>query len=248
MGLSGVSNLYASGTGVREPKWSDLRAKGPGPGSLRMLSWIGRLGAAGVEPMRLALGLGRSSALSHVARLATAGLLERIVVGDGQGTVVVLTAAGAREVRAREPRVVSSRTAALSSARHSRGVSWIAAWAQVQEWAWLGPADLRAQKEWRITREDGARHLPDLGVFIGDGRNAVELELHAKAPQRLSAILRGYRRRLDAGELQAVSYIVDRVDVEALVSREARKARLGDALRIGRLDDIVGHVREGAAR
>ena len=79
-------------------------AKGPGAGSRRVLSWVGKLGVAGVEPAALALGLSRSAMYSHVARLERAGLLTCVVAGDGRGGVVVLTRAGAREVEARRLR------------------------------------------------------------------------------------------------------------------------------------------------
>jgi len=111
----------------------------------------------------------------------------------------VLTRAGARAcVESGVVGVVSPRSSAPSSARHGRAVSWVAASAEVRGWRWLGPADLRTEVErWRVRRDDGARHLPDLGLMFDGHRVAVEVELHAKAPGRVRAILRGYRRLID---------------------------------------------------
>src|SRR4051794_7455548 len=49
------------------------RATGPGPRSMEGLRWLGRVDVAGLEPLELVLGTGRSTTYSHVARLAAAG-------------------------------------------------------------------------------------------------------------------------------------------------------------------------------
>lgn len=207
----------------------------PGPGSYRLLCWLSRLGVAGVEPMRLALGLSQSVAYKHLARLADAGLVARVVAGDGEGGVVRITRAGAREAREHgETAVVAPRSAAPSSARHDRAVSWVAASCEVRDREWFGPAALRQQPGWRGWRDDGARHLPDLGFVVNGQRVAIEVELHAKAPKRLVAILRSYRRLVDEHGLAAVTYVTDREDVAALIRREAKKTMLGNAWRLGR--------------
>src|SRR4051812_1202429 len=51
------------------------RAVNPGPGSFRVLAWVGRLGVAGVEPLALALGLSLRTAYSHISRLEKVGLV-----------------------------------------------------------------------------------------------------------------------------------------------------------------------------
>lgn len=223
-------------------------AKRPGPGSYRVLAWVARLGTAGIEPAALALGLGPSAIKSHVARLEREGLLSRVSAGDGCGGVVVLTRAGAREAEATgATAIVAPSLIAASSARHGRAVSWIAASAELQGWQWLGPAGLRCESGWRVEREDGARHLPDLGIVLDGGRTAIEVELHRKSPRRTQAILRGYRGLVDARALTAVTYLCDRPDVMALVKREGTTAGLGDALQLGRLDAVVDRVRTMSA-
>lgn len=77
----------------------------------------------------------------------------------------------------------------------------MAASAELRGWRWLGPAELRDDERWRLRRDDGARHLPDLGLIYNGHRIAIEVELQPKAPQRVRAILRGYRELLDRGAL-----------------------------------------------
>jgi hypothetical protein len=215
----------------------------PGPGSYRLLCWVARLGIAGIEPTRLVLGVSQAVAYSHVARLVDAGLLWRAWVGDGGGGVVAVTRAGAREAQERGAvGVVVPRSAAPRSARHGRAVSWAAAAVELRGIEWLGPAQLRTT-EWRVRRDDGAHHAPDLGLVRDGARTAVEVELHPKAPARLAAILGGYRALIDGGQLAAVSYLVDRADVGALVRRQSERALLGADLRVGSLPRVIDDAR-----
>ena len=220
------------------------RPVGPGPGSYRLLAWVARLGVAGVEPARLVLGLSQAVAYSHVARLVRAQLLWRVGVKDGGGGVVAVTRAGARVARERgADGVVAARPNAPSTARHARAVSWVAAAVELRGWEWLGPAQLAAGSGWRVQREDGARHAPDLGLVRDGSRTAIEVELSAKAPRRLAVILGGYRALIDRGDLSGVSYVVDRRNVAALVRRQADAAVLGADLHVGPLAPLVDEAR-----
>lgn len=223
-------------------------ARRPGPGSYRLLGWLGRLGVAGVEPLAVALGLSASTTYSHVARLADEKLVVRVAVGDGGGGVVAITRAGARVGREETgAAVVTPASSSPSTGRHARAVSWVAASAELRGWRWLGPAELRVDSGWRVQRDDGARHAPDLGLIYGTTRRAVEVELHAKAPARLQAILRGYRGLIDHSTLTAVSYVVDRRDVAALIERQGELALLGRDLQVGPLEAIVANTRRDRA-
>jgi hypothetical protein len=225
------------------------RPRGPGPGSFRLLAWIARLGVSGIEPARLALGINQATAYSHIARLARAGLVWRVQVGDGHGAAVVLTRAGARQARGHDVRgVVSARSVAPSTARHGRAVSWAATSLELRGLRWLGPAELRAGSGWRSQRDDGARHTPDLGLVHADGRRtAIEIELQPKSNERLHAILAGYRELIRAGQLSDVSYVTDRRDVSELVRRQADAALVGEQVHIGPLEQIITATRTRAA-
>lgn len=85
-------------------------------------------------------------------------------------------------------------------------------------------SDISRDERWKLRRDDGARQYPDLG-FVGNGRYlAVEVELHAKAPSRVSAIMRAYERHLMYGQLDGLIYVVDNAYVENLISRQAKTA------------------------
>ena len=99
------------------------------------------LGISGLEPARLALGISQATVYSHVVRLSREGLLWRVRGGDGAGGVVAVTRIGARMVRSHGGEgVVAARSAAPSSGRHGRAVSWVAANLSLREREWLGPA------------------------------------------------------------------------------------------------------------
>lgn len=163
VGLWGVNEVQAvtetggppagsagSRRGLRTP------ATRPGLGSFRLLEWLGRPGVAGVEPLALALGMSVRRVQSHVARLGRDGLLARAAGGDGEGSVALLTRAGARACAERGAvGVASTRSAAPTSARHGQAVSWVAGSAEVRGWRWLGAAELRVEDGWWV-RVDAA--------------------------------------------------------------------------------------------
>jgi len=123
----------------------------PGPGSYRLLAWVARLGIAGIEPARLALGVSQAVAYSHVARLVDARLLSRAWVGDGGGGVVAVARAGAREAHERgTSAAVVARSAVPRSVRHGRAVSWAAALLGLRDRAWVAERELHAAPEWQV--------------------------------------------------------------------------------------------------
>jgi hypothetical protein len=170
--------------------------------------------------------------------------VRRVRNGDGEGGVVLITRAGAREAGERgTEHPVSARSAAPRTAVHGRAVSWVAASADVRGWQWFGPAEMRVEGDWDMRREDGATHSPDLIVVRGDTRTAIEVELHTKAPKRLEVILRAYRALLREGGLEAVSYVTDRRDVAALVRRQVEEVGIEKAVQLGPLESIVAGTR-----
>jgi DNA-binding transcriptional ArsR family regulator len=143
------------------------RVRGPGRRSVEALRWLSRLEVAGVEPLGLALGFGRSATYSHLARLADAGLIAR--GHDRDGSVVAITAAGRREIGADKGDVRSGATHG-SGLRHARAVSWVAALLTVRGRVWVSEHELRHDEAWQVPvvwAADRGRHRPDLGV--GDG-------------------------------------------------------------------------------
>src|SRR3954470_15235799 len=221
------------------------RARGPGWRSLEALRWVARLEVAGLEPLGLALGIGWRVTYSHVERLAAAGLVVRGY--DVGGSVVAITAAGRREVRADRGDV---RAGAIhgSGLRHARAVSWVAALLTLRGREWVSDLEARRRPEWLgpvVWTGRRAGHRPDLGIVLGGRRVAVEVELSLKAPRRLEAILRGYDEALASGALAGgLIYVSDRPDVLAAVRRAAARVGLPDSrFRLRGLEEIQTEVR-----
>jgi hypothetical protein len=107
----------------------------------------------------------------------------------GGGGVGAITRAGAHVARERSPAPGFAALDRASSAGHGRAVSWIAAAAEIRGFEWFGPADLRS----RVSRDDGARHVPDMDYVHAGGPTAIEVEPHKTPRPRVRAILRGYR-------------------------------------------------------
>lgn len=222
------------------------RPEHPGPGSYRALEMLARLGVAGIEPLAHMLGISVATTYEHVGRLNRAGLAGRVRFRDGGGGIVAITRKGARWVRNDDlPAVLASSNRSTSSV-HSRAVSWVAADLEQRDgYLWLGPAELRQDEGWRIRREDGAGHMPDLGVVTTTGgRIAIEVELHSKSNERLHAILRGYRTHIDRGMLNRVAYITSRPAVARAVRRQADQVLLGQRIDFATLDGVIDATRQ----
>ena len=67
----------------------------PGQRSLQGLGWLARVGASPLEPWGLVMGWRRTVTYDHARRLAAAGLVRMVRMTRGDGSLVVLTAAGA---------------------------------------------------------------------------------------------------------------------------------------------------------
>jgi DNA-binding MarR family transcriptional regulator len=70
----------------------------PGPQSLAALQWMSRVGAATGEPIALVMGWSIRAMHDHIARLVRAGLVRRVPMTRGQGSLIVITPEGAQLV------------------------------------------------------------------------------------------------------------------------------------------------------
>jgi hypothetical protein len=224
------------------------RAKGPGPRSLDGLRWLARVDVAGLEPWGLAMGFGWRATYSHAERLQAAGLAVRLY--DREGSVVAITAAGRRLVRADggEPRLGATRGLGL---RHARAVSWVAALLTVRGRTWVSDRELRDRADWRVPvfwPNSHGTHRPDAGAEVAGRRVAVEVELSHKAPRRLRAILAGYEALIADGALDGgLLYVSDRPDVLRAVTRAC--ARIGippTAFKARTLEHVQSELRRAA--
>jgi hypothetical protein len=200
----------------------------PGEQSLRALAWLARVGASPMEPLQLVLGCGQRVAFDHVRRLADAGWVTREAMRRGDGSLIVITRAGAQMAGYEPGR--APRPPGPAGWAHTCACAWTAAWLEVRGRAWLGERDVVEDPDWsfRLTYQDHrgtARswHRPDMAVQTGSGPVAIEVELQRKTLRRLAGILRMYDSLIDDQELSGVIYIIPGPTIEELVRRIAQR-------------------------
>ena len=201
---------------------------GPGQQSLRALGWLARVGASPLEPLQLVLGCGRRVAFDHVRRLTEAGWVTRVAMRRGDGSLIVITRAGALMAGYEPGR--APRSPGPSAWAHTCACAWTAAWLQVRGRGWMGERDVLEDPDWSFClayqdHRGTARswHRPDLAVQTGAGPVAIEVELQRKTPRRLAGILAMYDSLIDEEELAGVIYVTSRPDLEQLVRRIAER-------------------------
>lgn len=225
----------------------------PGPKSMQALAWIARVGATPFDALQLVMGCGRRKALDHVRRLERAGLVTRAAMRRGDGTLVLLTRAGALEAGCPTRR---ARPLAPHAWAHACGCAWASAWLELRGRAWVSEREVLEDDLWsyelRYRDHRGTvrvTHRPDLIVQMGSGPIAIEVELQRKAPTRLRGILAMYAELTEAdGPLAGVIYVTDRVDVTELVQRCAHDSGLlSPALSMRSLSTVLEQTGEAAA-
>ncbi len=76
-------------------------------------------------------------------------------------------------------------------------------------------------------------HRPDLAVLAEGGTIAIEVELTPKAPRRLEAIIRAWRRAVGSGVVAQVHYHCAPGQTRRAVERAVAKVRAGQFIAIG---------------
>ncbi len=205
----------------------------PGPGSIRVGRWIGRLGVVSVPAAQIGLGLDERVVRRHVARLERAGWLGRGAGIWGEGSVVWLTApgfvglglGGLQPVRANpEPSptlIAHSVQVGWSAARlERRGLKWMSARElAVERERWAIPA--RAERGWRTV-------LPDLVVWPAGSQKAAAIVVEAgyRRRDRQKAILEAWRDAISSGRYVAVRYDCVGESTARQIGRQAEKIGL----------------------
>lgn len=238
----------------------------PGPQSLVALRWLTRLGAAPGEPLALVMNWTQPGLYDHVARLTSAGLVRRVPMTRGDGSLLVVTPDGARmggASAAAAPRGVAPTTWA-----HVVACAWTAAWFNVRGRDWLSSREIGTDEVWRgeVVYQDGygrkqrQRHRPDLATFIrGDASRgvAVEVELQRKSNARLRGILAMYAARTTAPDapLAGVVYVTGPANVTKAVRAAAAASGVGEhpddpdgKLRVLELAAVISETREVAGQ
>jgi hypothetical protein len=203
------------------------------------------------------MGWGRAVAYDHARRLEAAGLVRRVAMTRGDGSLIVITAKGA--IMAGCPATRARQAVAPTTWAHHCVCAWVSAWLDVRGRAWWSEREI-AEDEWfrydvsYRDRRGTARvtHRPDLAVQIAPGPVAIEVELQRKVRARLVGILRMYEEHTqDDGTLAGVIYVCDRDDVAHAVRRAADDAWLqAPALSFRTMDVVVEqtHAAAGARR
>jgi hypothetical protein len=217
------------------------------------LAWIARVGAAPFDALQLVMGCSRRRALDHVRRLKDAGLVTRAAMRRGDGTLILLTRAGALEAGCPTRR---ARSLGPHAWAHASGCAWVSAWLDLRGRAWVSEREVLEDDLWsyqlRYRDHRGTArvtHRPDLIVQMRSGPMAIEVELQRKAPVRLRGILGMYAELTeDDGPLAGVIYICDRADVTELVTRCARDSGLlAPALSMRSFRTVLEQTRDAAA-
>jgi hypothetical protein len=226
----------------------------PGPRSMDALAWIARVGVTPFDALQLVMGCSRRRALDHVARLEQAGLITRTPMRRGDGTLVLVTRAGALEAGCpprRAPRAPGPNTWA-----HASGCAWASAWLELRGRAWVSEREIVEDDLWRydLRYQDHrgtvrVTHRPDLIAQTGSGPVAIEVELQRKTFARLHGICSMYTELTEPdGPLAGVIYICDRADVTDLVTRAADDVGLAaPALSMRTFSTVLDQVHTAAA-
>ena len=224
----------------------------PGPRSIQALSWLARVGATPAEPLGLVLGVTERVAYDHVRRLEAARLVKRVPMWRGQGSLIVLTSAGA--VEAGYPASRGRRSITPTTWAHASACAWVSAWLEVRGRAWWSEREIVEDDFWRFPvryqdRRDTARatHRPDLVVQTGTGSIAIQVEVQQRTRTRLHGILSMYTDLTDGDEapLAGVIYVTGNAAIDKIVRCTADRAWLtSPALTCRTLDLVIAQTRE----
>ena len=201
-----------------------------------MLSWLAAIGAAPVGELAEVAGLSEAAALRRLRLMAGDGLVERKLLLAGAPALWLATRRGLRAV---------GRTELAVQRVSSGGFAHLLACARVAralERELAGRFSVHSERELRAWERDGPLvasaelgfgsapdlHRPDLVCLALAGRTlpfTIEVELSAKAPGRLRAIVRGWARcRRVAGVVYYATAPVARALERAIAVERAEAA------------------------
>jgi hypothetical protein len=143
-------------------------SQAPGQRSLQVLGWLARVGVSPLEPWGLVMGWRRTVTYDHARRLAAAGLVRMVRMTRGEGSLVVLTAAGA--ARAGYPASWAPRSVAPSTWAHASACAWVSAWLELRGHYWWSEREILEDAFWRVTcatATDAARRASRIAPISG---------------------------------------------------------------------------------
>lgn len=211
-----------------------------------IVRWVGRMGAVTLDQLRLRFGLGRTVAYRRVAACVDGELLERVDLLRGQPALIRATRRGLR---------LTGLPLGVAQAPPELVGHWIACgWVALSLELEFGEQALRSEREIRRAERwegraiasaklgenpDGSDrlHLPDLAVVAEHSTLAIEVELTAKAPKRLEAIVRAWRR---ARWLAGARYYVSAGPTRRGVDRAVESMRAAKRIEVRAIEPLLG--------
>ncbi len=203
-----------------------------------LLSFVGRHGIVAIGHVMAHLGVGRTAAYRRVATCAEEGLLERIDLLRSEPSLLRATRAGLRYAGLGLPLAVVS----PGAVDH-----WLRCASVAQQLTReFGADQVLTERELALAERIEGRpiasarlgelpsgaprlHRPDLAILGDSGPISVEVELTPKAPRRLEAILRAWRR---ASWVTEVRYYCAPGPTRRALERAATKTYADQRLRI----------------
>lgn len=219
--------------------WAGRRSETGMTRDRQMVRFIGRHGIVAIGHVMEELGVGRTAAYRRVSACVEAGLVERLRLLRSEPSVLRATRAGLR---------YAGLGLALAKASPATVDHWLRCASTAQYLALEFGADqilterelvLAERIEGRLIASaqlgGGRTHRPDLVALCEGSTIAIEVELSAKAPRRLEALIRAWRRASWVAEVRyycapgqtrraveraiANTHATDRVRVMEVISR-----------------------------
>lgn len=215
------------------------------PRDWEIVRWVGRLGAVTLDQLRVGFGLGRTVAYRRVAACVEGRLLERVAVLRGQPALIRATRRGLRLTGL--PLGVAQAPPEL--VRHWIACAWVALVLETE----FDAEALRSEREIRVAERwherpmasaklgenpDGSPrlHLPDLAILCDEATIAIEVELTPKAPKRLEAIIKAWRR---ARWVESVRYYVPEGGTRAGVERAVARTHAASRIEVRSIEGLL---------
>lgn len=203
-----------------------------------LVRFAGLLGAVSVEQAMAAFGVGRSAAYRRVAACIDQGLLERLALLREEPSLLRATRAGLRyagldlQVAAISPGTVEHWLRCASTALHFGALLGFGRVLTERELRHREQAERRplfSAKVGELSNGAPRLHRPDLALTGFRCPVAVEVELTPKAPHRLEALIRAWRR---ASWVGGVLYLCEPGVTQRGVERAVARARAEERIAI----------------
>jgi len=223
----------------------------PGPSTMAGLRWLAAGGPVPLGAGGIAMGWGQAAVYSHMRRLKASGWVQTCSRTRGLGSLIWASRAGVK-VSGVVAASVEGQPAPVSWP-HLEGCAWTAAWLTARGRGLVGSREMLVAQRWRGElrwREHGELrrrgHRPDLAGRLATGEVIpIEVELTAKSPARLRAVLGLHASWVTGARTPAVIYVCGMNEVAERVLVEGRAAGLSveqGTLRV----ELLAAIREQA--